>query len=479
VGQAQGALEAGGLTEAAARVASRLKRPAVAPGSVALVAAALDAVAVALGLWFAEFLSAGTAMSAASSTAWAVSSAIATVAALAAAGGYRLACLRRFWRGLMHLSRTAAAVAAAGLLVGAWAGGAALLVPALVAMPVRALVSAATSWLIDSGLTERRAVIIGGGDEAARLIRGLAENMDRDIAICGIFDDRDDARSPPVVIGVPKLGTIQELLTFAREAEIDMLIVALPLAADRRIRQILDVVRVLPVDVRLSTVSPDFTFPRRGDEGLVSVMHRPPADGRRLAKRALDLAVATTALVLLAPIMLITAAAIRMESRGPVLFRQPRHGYKHRPIEVWKFRSMYVEHCDAGAHRIVTKGDLRVTRVGRFIRRWSLDELPQLFNVLRGDLSMVGPRPHAVGAVSSRQRAFEEIVDGYAARHRVPPGVTGWAQVNGWRGEIDDPEKLEARMAHDLYYIENWSVWLDLYILAMTPLRLLDGRGAY
>jgi Undecaprenyl-phosphate glucose phosphotransferase len=436
-------------------------------------------VAVALALWFAEFITAEPAVDAGSAAVWAAISAFATVAALAAAGRYRLADLRRFWRGLMLLSGTAAAVSGAGLLAGVWSGGAALLASALLAAPGRALIAAATSWQIDSGLTERRAVIIGGGDEAARLIRGLTDNKDRDVAICGIFDDRDDERSPPVVIGVPKLGSVQELLAFAREAEIDMLIVALPLAADHRIRQILNVVRVLPVDVRLSTVSSDLAFPRRGDEGLMSVMRRPLADGRWLTKRAFDLAVATATLVLLAPIMLITAGAIRIESRGRVLFRQPRHGYKSRPIEVWKFRSMYVEHCDVGARRIVTRSDPRVTSVGRFIRRWSLDELPQLFNVLRGDLSMVGPRPHAVGAVSSRQMAFEEIVDGYAARHRVPPGITGWAQINGWRGEIDDPEKLEARMEHDLYYIENWSVWLDLYILAMTPLRLLDGRGAY
>jgi exopolysaccharide biosynthesis polyprenyl glycosylphosphotransferase len=438
VEQAQVPLAAAGLTEAAARVASRLKRPAVAPGTVALVAAALDAVAVALALWFAEFLSAEPAIDAAPAAVWAAISAFATVTALAAAGRYRLANLRRFWRGLMYFSGTAAAVAGAGLLAGAWSGGAALLAPALVAAPGRTLIAATTNWMIDSGLTERRAVIIGGGDEAARLIRGLADNTDRDIAICGIFDDRDDERSPPVVIGVPKLGTVQELIAFAREAEIDMLIVALPLAADRRIRQILNIVRVLPVDVRLSTVSSDFAFSRRGDEGLVSVMRRPLADGGWLAKRAVDLAVATIALIILGPIMLIIAAAIRMESHGPVLFRQPRHGYKHRPIEVWKFRSMYIEHCDVGARRIVTRDDPRVTRVGRIIRRWSLDELPQFFNVLRGDLSMVGPRPHAVGALSSKQQAFEEIVDGYAARHRVPPGVTGWAQINGWRGEIDD-----------------------------------------
>ena len=135
--------------------------------------------------------------------------------------------------------------------------------------------------------------------------------------------------------------------------------------------------------------------------------------------------------------------------------------------------------CDPAARRIVTAGDPRVTRVGRFIRRYSIDELPQLFNVLRGELSLVGPRPHAVAAVSSRQQAFESIVEGYAARHKVKPGVTGWAQINGWRGEIDDPEALRRRVEFDLWYLENWSIWLDLYILAVTPLRILDTRKAY
>ena len=166
-------------------------------------------------------------------------------------------------------------------------------------------------------------------------------------------------------------------------------------------------------------------------------------------------------------------------SPGPILFRQPRHGYNHRPVEVWKFRSMYAGDCDPAARRIVTRDDPRVTRVGRVIRRWSIDELPQLFNVLSGELSLVGPRPHALDAVSSRQESFEAIVDGYAARHKVRPGITGWAQVNGWRGEIDDPEALRRRVEHDLHYIENWSIWLDLRILAMTPLRLLDTRKAY
>jgi len=128
---------------------------------------------------------------------------------------------------------------------------------------------------------------------------------------------------------------------------------------------------------------------------------------------------------------------------------------------------------------VVTRGDPRVTRVGRFIRKTSIDELPQLFNVLAGTLSLVGPRPHVLNAVSSRAQTFAEIVGGYSGRHRVPPGITGWAQINGWRGEIDDPEKLRKRFEHDLYYIENWSLRLDLYILAMTPLRLLRSENAY
>lgn len=140
---------------------------------------------------------------------------------------------------------------------------------------------------------------------------------------------------------------------------------------------------------------------------------------------------------------------------------------------------MRTEDCDPAARRVVTRDDPRVTRVGRVIRRWSIDELPQLFNVLAGDLSLVGPRPHALEAISSRQESFEMIVEKYAARHKVRPGVTGLAQIRGWRGEIADPEALRRRVELDLHYIENWSIWLDLYILAITPFRLLDTRNAY
>jgi len=178
-------------------------------------------------------------------------------------------------------------------------------------------------------------------------------------------------------------------------------------------------------------------------------------------------------------VMALVALAIRLDSRGPIFFKQKRYGFNNELIEVYKFRSMYVDQCDATASRLVTKGDPRVTRVGRFIRKTSLDELPQLINVvLKGDLSLVGPRPHAVTA-HTENKLWNEVVDGYFARHKVKPGVTGWAQINGWRGEVDTPEKLRRRVEYDLDYIERWSVLFDLYILARTPIALLKTESAY
>ena len=172
------------------------------------------------------------------------------------------------------------------------------------------------------------------------------------------------------------------------------------------------------------------------------------------------------------------AIAIRMESRGPILFRQKRYGFNNELIEVLNFRSMYTDMCDATASKLVTKDDPRVTPIGRFIRKTSIDELPQLFNVLSGELSLVGPRPHAVHAKAA-DRLYDEAVEGYFARHRVKPGITRWAQINGWRSETDTAEKIEKRVEYDLYYIENWSLIFDLFILARTPLALLKSENAY
>jgi Undecaprenyl-phosphate glucose phosphotransferase len=334
-----------------------------------------------------------------------------------------------------------------------------------------------------NGRMERRAVIVGGGKYAEGLIRSLEQQGDNDIRICGIFDDRDDQRSPSVVAGYPKLGTIAELIEFARQARIDMLIVALPLTAETRVMSMLKKLWVLPVDIRLSAHSNRLQFRPRayshvGLVPLLDIFDKPIRDWDSVAKRVFDIVFSLIAIVLLSPFMLATAIAIKLDSKGPVLFKQMRHGFNNEVIEVLKFRSMFSDQSDPLAKKMVTRGDPRVTRVGRFIRRTSIDEFPQFFNALRGDLSLVGPRPHAVYAQTS-DRMFNDVVEGYFARHRVKPGVTGWAQINGWRGEIDSDDKIKMRTEYDLFYIENWSLWLDLKILLMTPLRLLNTENAY
>jgi exopolysaccharide biosynthesis polyprenyl glycosylphosphotransferase len=192
-----------------------------------------------------------------------------------------------------------------------------------------------------------------------------------------------------------------------------------------------------------------------------------------------DKIVGSLALLGALPIMAIIAIAIKLDSRGPVLFKQKRYGFNNELIEIYKFRSMYVDQADVDADKLVTVDDPRVTRVGRFIRKTSLDELPQLFNVVfTGNLSLVGPRPHALQPKAA-DRLYDEAVDGYFARHRVKPGITGWAQIHGWRGETNSQEKIQQRVEHDLYYIENWSILLDVYILLQTPFALLRTENAY
>jgi exopolysaccharide biosynthesis polyprenyl glycosylphosphotransferase len=241
---------------------------------------------------------------------------------------------------------------------------------------------------------------------------------------------------------------------------------------------------VLPVDIRLAAHQSKLRLRPRsysyiGSVPVLPVSDRAIGDWDVVLKWMFDKLVGVVALVLASPVMLLTALAVKLDSKGPVFFKQKRYGFNNELIEVYKFRSMYTEMTDHNATKLATKDDPRITRVGRIIRKTSLDELPQLINVVfKGNLSLVGPRPHAVNASADNKR-YDDAVDGYFARHRVKPGITGWAQIHGWRGETDTLEKIQKRVEHDLYYIENWSVFLDLYILAVTPFALTKTENAY
>ena len=333
------------------------------------------------------------------------------------------------------------------------------------------------------GRLDRSAVIVGGGTRAAELIEALEDADDTDISIAGIFDDRGDERSPSIVNGYAKLGNVSQLVDFARNSRVDLLIVSLPIAAENRLLELLKKLWVLPVDIRLSAHTDKLRFRPRaysyiGTVPFFDVFDKPLSGWDVIIKTIEDRLIAALAILALSPLMALVALAIRLDSKGPALFKQKRYGFNNELIEVYKFRSMFVDQSDRSAAKLVTRDDPRVTRVGRFIRRTSLDELPQLFNVLKGQLSLVGPRPHATQAKAA-DRLYTEVVDGYFARHKVKPGITGWAQVKGWRGETDTTEKIERRVEHDLYYIENWSLTFDLYILVATPLALLNTENAY
>ena len=334
------------------------------------------------------------------------------------------------------------------------------------------------------GRLDRRAVVVGGGEPGEQLVTALHRQVDSDVRLVGVFDDRGDDRAPTACAGLQKLGSVDDLVEFARRTRVDLVIFSLPISAEGRILQMLKKLWVLPVDIRLSAHTNKLQFRPRsysyiGAVPVLDVFDRPIADWDVVMKWLFDKIVGGLALLAALPVMGAVALAVKLDSRGPVLFRQKRYGFNNELIEVYKFRSMYVEQSDATASKLVTKGDPRVTRVGRFIRKTSLDELPQLLNVvLKGNLSLVGPRPHAIHA-KAVDRLYDEAVDGYFARHRVKPGITGWAQINGWRGELDTAEKLQSRVEHDLYYIENWSLMFDLYILARTPFALIKTENAY
>ena len=348
---------------------------------------------------------------------------------------------------------------------------------------VRYIANRSIEWLASTGLLVRRTVIVGGGAGTAELIERLDAAGDSHVRILGIFDDRADGRTQIEYSGHPLIGSFEQLSTFCRQHGVELLIVALPIAAEHRLLQVLHRLFELPVDIRISALNSRLPLSSRlyatiGGVPMLPVLDKPLNDWDRAMKNIEDRVLGAVLFLGLLPVMAIAALAVRLNSRGPIFFKQRRYGFDNELIEVYKFRSMYVDQADANASKLVTRDDPRVTRVGRFLRRTSLDELPQLLNVLKGEMSLVGPRPHATQAKAAGD-LYEHVVLGYFARHRVKPGVTGWAQINGWRGETDTSAKLKGRIDHDLHYIDHWSVGFDLYIIAMTPIALIGGKNAY
>ena len=325
--------------------------------------------------------------------------------------------------------------------------------------------------LLEYGVFKRRLALVGSGDRLADLM-SRARNAPG-IAIAGIYHFSMDGA------GRWKEEGLAALIDRARRERIDEVVIALPLSAEDGI--VTAVNRLAQLPVHISVYGGDFAgmhFPRGlrqlGNMKLLVLQSRPLDDWGRIAKSAFDRCGSAVLLLMLAPIFALIALAIRCDSPGPVFFCQRRHGLNHRIINVWKFRTMRVAE-DGPEIAQATRNDPRVTRIGSFLRRTSLDELPQLWNVLRGEMSLVGPRPHAL----VHNEYYGAMIEAYANRHKVKPGMTGWAQVNGYRGNTEDPELMRKRVEYDLEYIERWSLLLDLEVLAKTVIRGFVNARAY
>lgn len=333
-------------------------------------------------------------------------------------------------------------------------------------------------WRASGALTPN-IVLVGATRHAETLIREALKR--RDLNVLGIFDDRL-ARSPRAIEGVPVLGTADDLLTHKMTPYVDRVVLAIDPKAEARVRELTARLSTLPNEVTLlvepnghaETVS---ALDRLAAAPLADIQGAVDEDRRAFNKRLQDLTLGLTALVLLAPVMAAIALVIRLDSPGPIFFRQRRHGFNQEEIVVWKFRSMRQETADATASRQVTHDDDRITKVGKFIRKTSLDELPQLLNVLSGEMSLVGPRPHAIGMKTGHIESARLVAE-YAHRHRIKPGMTGWAAVNGSRGPLHTAQDVRRRVQLDIDYVERQSLWMDLWIMAVTLPVLLGDRAA-
>jgi putative colanic acid biosynthesis UDP-glucose lipid carrier transferase len=325
---------------------------------------------------------------------------------------------------------------------------------------------------------QRTAVIVGANDLGLKLAKQLRSSSYLGIQLIGFFDDRQEARLGNVGDNL-LLGSMKTLSQFVKDRGVDQIYLALPMASQPRILQLLD-------DLRDTTTSiyfvPDIfvtdLIQARVDDvngmPVVAVCETPFTGVNGLMKRASDIVLAAMILLLISPLMLLVAAGVKLSSPGPVIFKQRRYGLDGKQITVYKFRSMKV--CEDGPTvPQAQRNDPRITPFGAFIRKTSIDELPQFFNVFQGRMSIVGPRPHAV----AHNEMYRKLIKGYMVRHKVKPGITGWAQVNGFRGETETLHKMKARIDYDLAYLRNWSLRLDLLIILKTAMMVLRDRKAY
>ena len=329
------------------------------------------------------------------------------------------------------------------------------------------------------GYFKRRIAIYGATKESALCLDQLAG--DTDTVLVGIFDDRKST-DRLCDFGIEVQGGFEDLVTLAASRGLDEVIIAMPEEADQRAVEIAERLSDYPVRLRSQPstarkflgVDVRFQLSRLGNVELADVA-TPPLEGWSLALKVFqDRVGAALLLLLFSPIMLLIALAIKLDSKGPVFFRQRRHGLSSQTITVWKFRTMSVQE-DGETITQAKRRDTRVTTVGRLLRKSSLDELPQLFNVLLGDMSLVGPRPHAI----AHNEHYAQLIRAYNGRNRLKPGITGWAQINGLRGEISEPSEMTKRVELDHWYIKNVSIWLDLKILLLTPIYGFFHRKAY
>lgn len=342
---------------------------------------------------------------------------------------------------------------------------------------VRVGVRHTAEWLRARGVDQRTAVIVGGGADARRIVATFRARPWAGIHVLGWFATPDGHR---YLDESPRLGELDALPAFVEAQRVDQVWIALPMRAQDEIARVLTVLRHSTADIKMV---PDLFGLQLLNHSVEQVAGMPvinlrstPMNGNAHLLKALeDRLLASLILLLIWPLMLAIAIGVKLSSPGPVLFRQSRHGRNGKEIQVWKFRSMHVHDEHAGSVTQATRDDARLTRFGAFLRRTSLDELPQFINVLQGRMSIVGPRPHAV---AHNQQYMEQVVD-YMQRHRIKPGITGWAQVNGLRGETDTVDKMSRRIELDLHYLQHWSLLLDLRIIVQTVLTGFAGRNAY